>query len=315
MTILTVTLNPAIDVSTAIDQLRPEAKLRCSPPRFEPGGGGVNVSRAIAKLGGTSTPFAAVGGATGEMYKRLLESEGHRPLWFAVDGMTRQSLAVTERCSQQQYRFVLPGPDWSEAAAERALAALGAACRASRYVVGSGSLPPGAPLDFYDRLNGLAEAAGAHFVLDTSGGALTAELKAGRHRLHAWVMDNAEAVQLAGRPLPDMAALEDFARTLWQEELAHILILTYAQGGAVAVSKDGVFTGRPPKVEVVSKVGAGDSFVGGLVLKLAEGWPLPDACRYAMAAAASAVTTPASELCSRESTERFFGMIKAGNPL
>lgn len=88
--------------------------------------------------------------------------------------------------------------------------------------------------------------------------------------------------------------------------------MTYAEGGAVAVSKDEVFTARPPKVEVVSKVGAGDSFVAGLVLKLSQGLPLAEACAYAMAAATSAVTTPASELCSRDSTERFFEMIKAG---
>lgn len=204
MTILTVTLNPAVDVSTGIDQLRPEAKLRCSTPRFEPGGGGINVSRAIAKLGGTSTPFAAVGGVTGEMFKALLESEGHRPLWFPVEGTTRQSLAVTEQASGKQYRFVMPGPDWNEELTARALAILRDAMREASYVVGSGSLPPGVPVDFYGRLSSLAEEMDARFVLDTSGGALTASLKDARHRPYAWVMDNAEANQLAGRPLPDM---------------------------------------------------------------------------------------------------------------
>jgi 6-phosphofructokinase 2 len=108
-----------------------------------------------------------------------------------------------------------------------------------------------------------------------------------------------------------MEALEDFASELGRKELAKMVIVTYADGGAVAVA-DGkvVFKGRPPKVEVVSKVGAGDSFVAGLVFRLAEGWSVADATAYAMAAAASAVTRPAGQLSDREQTERYYEMIQ-----
>jgi 6-phosphofructokinase 2 len=311
LTILTVTLNPAIDLATATARLTPNTKLRSSDPTYAAGGGGINVSRAIAKLGGQSTLFAAIGGATGQMFRTMLEGEGHSAIWFEAPGTTRQNVTVLEKASNDQYRFVFPGPVWDEVQCERALAALGEASRNASYVVGSGSLPPGIPDDFYDRLGERAEAAGAHFVLDTSGGALREARQGIGHLPYLWIMDNAEASEIAGRPLPSMEALEDFASELGRKELAKVVIVTYADGGAVAVA-DGkvVFKGRPPKVEVVSKVGAGDSFVAGLVFRLAEGWSVADATAYAMAAAASAVTRPAGQLSDREQTERYYEMIQ-----
>ena len=310
MTILTVTLNPAVDLATSVDKLIPHTKLRCAEPRYGAGGGGINVSRAIAHLGGRSSPFAAIGGATGTMFRSMLEAEGLEPLWFELPGITRQNITVLEELSNDQFRFVFPGPLWDAALVERALTALGEASESMRYVVGSGSLPPGVPADFYDRLGAVAEAAGARFILDTSGGALR-EARAGTgHRPYLWIMDNAEASSLAGRPLPSMEALERFALELREKHPASIVIVTFADGGAVAVSDDGLFKCRPPEVDVVSKIGAGDSFVAGLVLKLAGGWPLEDACAYAMAAAASAVSQPATMLSERAQTERYFAMIK-----
>jgi 6-phosphofructokinase 2 len=310
LTILTVTLNPAIDLATDTEKLLPDTKLRCTEPVYGAGGGGINVSRAIAKLGGRSTPFAAIGGAAGGMFRAMLEEEGLEAVWFEVPGMTRQNLTVHERASNDQFRFVFPGPSWDAALTERALGALSEASRRMRYVVGSGSLPPGVSDDFYDRLGAAVEAAGARFVLDTSGGALWEAKEATGHRPYLWTMDNAEANQIAGRKLTSLDALERFAVELHKKRSAQVVILTYADGGAVAVSEQGIFKGRPPKVEVVSKIGAGDSFVAGLVFRLAEGWPVADACAYAMAAAASAVNHPATQLCDREQTDRFFDIIK-----
>ncbi len=103
--------------------------------------------------------------------------------------------------------------------------------------------------------------------------------------------------------------MERFGLELKARKLAQILILTFGEGGAVALSAGETLRATPPKVEVQSKVGAGDSFVGGLVLKLANGASLREACFYAVAAAASAVTSPATELCDAVQTERYFSMI------
>jgi 6-phosphofructokinase 2 len=313
MTILTVTLNPAIDLTTDTAKVESGYKLRCGPARLDPGGGGVNVSRAIAKLGGLSTPFVAIGGPTGAMLKSLLEGEGVDARWFQVDGLTRQSVVVNERSSGQQFRFVLPGPDWSAAQATGLLEALETALAAPgeriSHVVARGSLPPGLPDDFYNRIGELADRTGARFVLDTSGRMLDAAARDGQHPPYVWIMDQREAEYLAGRSLGDLDALERFGLELKARKLAQILILTFGEGGAVALSEAETVRATPPKVDVVSKVGAGDSFVGGLVLKLARGAALREACAYAVAAAASAVTSPATELCDRGRTERHFTMI------
>jgi 6-phosphofructokinase 2 len=310
LTILTVTLNPAIDLTTATEKLAPHLKLRCAEPHYAAGGGGINASRAIAGLGGESTPFAAVGGATGALFRGLVEAEGLTPIWFELPGMTRQNVSVLEEASGGQFRFVFPGPTWDARTCEEALAALGEAVRGMRYVIASGSLPPGVPDDFYDRLGVLAETAGARLILDASGGALKEAGDATGFLPYLWIMDNAEASQLAGRPLPTMEALEAFAIELGKKRPASVIVVTFADGGAVAVSEEGVFKGRPPKVEVVSKIGAGDSFVAGLTVKLAEGWSVADSVAYAMAAAASTVSQPPMHLSDRAQTDGYFAMIK-----
>ncbi len=313
MSILTVTLNPALDLTTDVDRVESGYKLRCGPARFDPGGGGVNVSRAIAKLGGNSTPFVAIGGATGEMLRSLLDAEGIPAHWVEIDGLTRQSVVVNERATGLQFRFTLPGPEWSAADSERVLEALRrifvSGAEPAAYVVASGSLPPGLPDDFYHRIGTLARQAGARFVLDTSGRELDAAAHESEHPPYVWIMDQGEAEYVAGGSLADLDALERLGYELKARKLAEVLILTFAEGGAITLSDAETFWTIPPKVQVMSKVGAGDSFVGGLVLKLAGGASLREACAYGVAAAASAVTTPATELCNSVQTERYFSMI------
>ena len=319
MEILTVTVNPALDISTEVDHVESGGKLRCGPPRFDAGGGGVNVTRAIAKLGGASGAFIAIGGATGDMLKDLLQREGVEPICFATGALTRQSLSVYERSSGEQYRFVLPGPDWDARMADAMLAALAAALKNAaepiRYVVASGSLPPGLPDAFYGDIAELAARNDACFVVDTSGPALSAIARGGGHPPHVWIMDQAEAEKVRGRAIGGMDDLEDFVRDLSRRNLARIVVASLAEGGAVTRSGAESVRVTPPEVEVLSKIGAGDSFVAGLVLKLANGSPLREACAYAVAAAASAVTTPATELCDGPQAERYFEIILNGDDM
>ncbi len=316
MSILTLTVNPALDLSTDIDIIKSSTKLRCGPAVYDPGGGGVNVSRAIKKLGGESKAFVAIGGVTGQMLKSLLEGEGVETTWFEIDGLTRESFVVNERSSGKQFRFVLPGPDWSEQQTNDMLSALRQAIEAGgntvKYVVASGSLPPGVPDGLYNMVAELAEQAGAHLVFDSSGRAMDMAKQEGQHPPHLWIMDQDEATHLAGSPIPDIEALEKLAIEFKNRNLAKILILSFSEGGAIAVSDDERLRILPPKVDVISKVGAGDSFVAGLVMKLAGGASLYEGCAFAVAAAASAVTTPATELCNGEQTRQYFNMILNG---
>ena len=121
--VLTITLNPALDLTTSVGRLEPRQKLRCEPPRYDPGGGGINVSRAIRKLGGDSLAFVALGGATGAQLRALLDEEGVAYTIYDSRGETRISFTVVDRSSDRPYRFVLPGPEQS-GEEDRLLAAL-----------------------------------------------------------------------------------------------------------------------------------------------------------------------------------------------
>lgn len=301
--ILTISLNPALDITTSIDRLRPMRKLRCGPPRYDAGGGGINVSRAIKELGGDSQAFVVLAGATGAQYRGILDGYGlDSEVWEAA-GETRFSLTVMEEASGLHYRFVLPGPEREELEVELLLAALQRKIGSGfRYVVATGSLPPGVPRDIYATLARISRESGARFVLDTSGPALTAAFA---ERPFMVRFNHLEAHELVGGDDAKAAALT-LARDVIARGAAEVAIATVDEDGAFVATRERRFFVRPPAVEVRSAVGAGDSFVGAMVLRLAQGWPLEDACRFGAAAAASAVTTEATELCRLADTEANF---------
>lgn len=304
--ILTVTLNPALDITTSVDQLVDGKKLRCEEPRFDPGGGGVNVSRAIDKLARTSTLFVAVGGPTGEFFRSLLKRENLTADWFDIEGNTRQSFAVDDRNADKMYRFSLPGPKWSLAEWQGSLYRVEDVLKAGDYLVVSGSLPPGVSNDYAIQLAQRASKAGARMIVDTSGLALDTIAHRGPTEIYALTMDEDEARQLIGsKVLIEERDAVELARDLLDRGVAKIVVVTLGSRGAVALTSEEGWRVAPPKVQVVSKVGAGDSFVAGFTIGLAEQWPLNRTVAYAMASATSAVTTAATELCTKEGTERF----------
>ena len=303
--ILTITLNPAVDLSTATDQVEPGPKLRCAPPRSDPGGGGVNVSRAIRLLGGDSRALVALGGPAGEKLRHLLWKEEIAFLPFHGPGETRQSLAVTDRGTGQQYRFVLPGPEWNDERAAAMLDAIDRAAPKGGFVVVSGSNPPGIAGDFIPRVAIRLSARGSKLIVDTSGGALrqlvTTPSPAAPFVLR---MDQEEAEALAGRPLPARTDSADLAARLVAEGAAEAVIVARGADGSVLAAEGlRLHVAPPPDLPVRSKVGAGDSFVGAFTLALARGAGLGEALRHGTAAAAATVTTEATQLCTREDAE------------
>lgn len=300
--ILTVTLNPALDITSHVAELKPRQKLRCTEPVIHAGGGGVNVSRAIHELGGQSRAFIALGGHTGAQFQsRLKVSRIVAEIWPLI-GETRTSFTMMEDKSGLPYRFVMPGPTISIAEADAILHQLERVIgHYPGYVVASGSLPPGTPLDFYARLGVLTRKAGGRLILDTHGDALKA---ATAERPYLIRLNHLEAQELAGGDA-DRAA-HQLARELVEGRYAEIAIVTLGDRGAILSTTEGQVEIRPPHVEMKSGVGAGDSFVGALVFALANGRSIEDAARYGVAAAASAVTTDATELCRRADVDAFY---------
>jgi 6-phosphofructokinase 2 len=301
--ILTVTLNPTVDLSTSAPSVVPGLKLRCTTPQVDPGGGGINVSRAIKLLGGRSTALVAIGGASGARLLELLTKEGVATIGFQGPGETRLSLSVTDAGSNDQYRFVLPGPDWSEADVARAIDTLDQATGSDTLVVLSGSQPPGVAKNFPAILAEHLSERAARLIVDTSGPALFNLVEAPHAAIHVLRMDGEEAEELASRPLPGPEDSADFAAGLVAQGVATIVIVARGADGSVLASREGRWHAVGPAVRVVSKVGAGDSFVGAFTLALARGDALPDCLRLGVAAAASAVTTEATRLCDRKMTE------------
>lgn len=299
--ILTLTMNPALDVSTAVERVVATHKLRCGPARVDPGGGGVNVARVVHRLGGEACALYVVGGPTGEAYRQLLEAEGVSGVPIAVAGSTRQDFTVDETATGEQYRFVLRGPELSQGEWRGALGILEEHVAAGSYVVASGSLPPGVPDDFYARVARLCREREARCVLDSSGEALRAALEEGVCLVKP---NRRELCGLTGRALDTAEEQERAARELVDGGQAEIVALTLGADGAVLAWRDGVLRLPALEVEAQSAVGAGDSFVGAMVLALARDRPLVEAFRYACAAGAAALLTPATELCRRDDVLR-----------
>jgi 6-phosphofructokinase 2 len=302
--VLTITVNPALDLSTEAPAVIPDQKLRCSAPRVQPGGGGVNVSRAIANLGGRSRTLIAFGGHTGAILVDKLKAEGLEPISLDVAYPTRESVTVRDAANGLQYRFMMPGPPWTAEDCLAARQAIGRAMRKGDLVVKSGSNPPGMPDDFFMDLNREITAAGGRLVLDTSGPAL-ARAGAGGANLYTLRMDLAEARELSGRDLVRIEDVADFARELRRNGAAEIVLIAAGAQGTVIDCDDWTGLTRPPVVVPLSKVGAGDSFVAAFCLALMRGADPVEACAWGTAAAASAVTTADTDLCSRADTERY----------
>lgn len=300
--ILTVTLNPALDRSTSTEHVVPEEKLRCETPVTEAGGGGINVARAIGVMGGRARAFVAISGFQGQRYLETLRTEPLTPEVFHTHGETRQSFAVIDRTTGEQFRFVTPGPRWTPQQSVDVLTAIGVCTPQRGYVVLSGSQPPGVPLDFPSRLAAQMKDHSAHLILDTSGAPLRALLQAGAARQNVLRIDGAESEDLAGRKFANMHEVGDFAQELIHRGVAEVVVLAMG-ASSVLVENGNRWHAKTRPVQPVSKVGAGDSFVGVFTWSLSQGARWEEALRMGVAAAASAVTTEGTELCRLDQVE------------
>mgnify|MGYP001187791066 FL=1 len=305
--IVTLTPNPAIDISTSVDEVVPVRKLRCAEARRDPGGGGINVARVVRRLGGAVSAIYPAGGATGELLRRLVAREGIQGVAIPVMEETRENFTVLEQKSAQQYRFVLPGSPLSEPEWRACLDALEAMETAPPFIVCSGSLPPGVPDDFYARVARFAKARGSKVVLDTSGKPLACALREGVCLLKPNLR---ELQELANVPLADEQSWLAAGRRLIESGAAEIIALTLAERGSLLMTRDGALRASVPDVKVVSTVGAGDSFVGGLVWALAGGRSPVEALKWGVAAGTAAVLNPGTELCHAEDVVRLFEQVK-----
>jgi 6-phosphofructokinase 2 len=175
------------------------------------------------------------------------------------------------------------------------------------FVVGSGSLPPGVPDDFYARAARIAKSRASKMVLDTAGRPLAAALEDGVYLVKPNLR---ELLELVHAPLLNSDAWLEAGRTLVDSGRVEVVALTLGHQGALLVTADNAFRARAPDVQAVSAVGAGDSFLGGMVWSLASGASVAEAFRYAVAAGSAAVLNPGSELCHAVDVTRLYAKVQ-----
>lgn len=306
MKIITITFSPCIDKTTSVPDFIPEKKLRCAAPILEAGGGGVNVSRAIVKLGGHSIAVYPSGGCTGVLFDKLLADDKVTSKIVRTESETRENFIVVQESTGDQYRFGTPGTflaehEWKE------LVKMVEEENDIDFIVASGSLPPGVPLDIYAQMAAIAKEKNARFIVDTSGDALKYAINEGVFLVKPNLN---ELGALTGKPVANSTQIVEAARQIIIEKNCKAVVVSMGGAGAIFVTGDHAEKISVPKVDLKSTVGAGDSMVAGIVLYLSRGAELLEAVQYGLACGTSATMNPGTELCKKEDADQLFRQIK-----
>lgn len=304
-TIITITFSPCIDKSTSVPFLIPEKKLYCREPKLEPGGGGINVARALKKLGTAATAVFPSGGYTGKYFNHLLEADGIPAVIIESAHETRENIIVLNESDNRQYRFGMPGAFLSEREWQLCLEAVDRMNDAG-FIVASGSLPPGVPDTIYADLARIAKNKKAKFIVDTAGKALHHAVEEGVYMLKP---NLGELSALVGKSTLMAGEAASAARDIIAKGKCEAVVVSMGAAGAMLVTKEITGTIVSPYVIKKSTVGAGDSMVAGIVHYLSLGKSLAEAVQYGVACGTAATMNPGTALCNKEDADRLFSLI------
>ncbi len=307
--LITLTLNPALDLATTTDHVAPTHKLRCGPAQRFAGGGGINVARVLHRLGADVCAWALAGGAAGAQVQQLLADEGVPTRLQRIAGDTRENFSVVETTTSQEFRFVLPGPTLQPAEWQACLDALATHTPPPRWLIASGSLPPGTPDDFYAQLARAASGRGVRVAVDTSGPPLAAALQAGAALVKPSLRELRDVMQ---KPLEHAADWCTAAQSLVHSGAADIVALSVGEQGAVLATHEGVWQAPALNVPATTgTTGAGDCFLATLVWALDRGDAPAEALRWGVAAGAAALLHPGTTLAQADDVRRLVRSVPA----
>ncbi|PIF20642.1 MULTISPECIES: 1-phosphofructokinase family hexose kinase [unclassified Acidovorax] len=307
--IITLTLNPALDLATTTDHVAPTHKLRCGPVRRFAGGGGINVARVLHRLGADVSAWALAGGAAGAQVQQLLAGEGVPTRLQRIAGDTRENFSVVETSTGQEFRFVLPGPMLQVSEWQACLDALATYTPPPRWLIASGSLPPGTPDDFYAQLARAASGRGVRVAVDTSGPPLAAALQAGVALVKPSLRELRDLLQ---QPLEQAVDWCTAAQSLVRSGAADTVALSVGEQGAVLATREGVWQAPALNVPATTgTTGAGDCFLAALVWALDRGDAPAEALRWGVAAGAAALLHPGTTLAQADDVQRLVHSVPA----
>ncbi|WP_366185402.1 1-phosphofructokinase family hexose kinase [Flavobacterium ovatum] len=303
--IVTLTVNPALDKSTHFKGLVAEQKIRCAEPRFDAGGGGINVSKAIARLGGTSVAVYTSGGATGQLLEDLIAKENIFSQAISVQNWTRESFVAVDDHTNLQYRFGFSGGKIDDAEVKTILAIIEKV--ETKFLVASGSLNEGLSTDFYQKVAQIAKKNNSKLIVDTSGEALAKILEVGAYLIKPNV---GELAKLIGVEKLEMEEVNQAAKQIIEKGGAEIVVVSLGPQGAVLVTKDLYEYVPAPNVVKKSTVGAGDSMVGGITWALSQNKSLQEVIRWGVACGSAATMNEGTQLFKPEDAKRLFEWLK-----
>lgn len=281
--------------------------MRCENRLIQPGGGGVNVARAIKRLGGQAVALLPCGGANGRRLKNLLSGENVAYIAVDIDDDTRENLIVKDSATGQQYRLNMPGPVLDVRACQAILFAVQQQPRLD-YLVVSGSLAPGMKPDVFDELAAIASRQKARLVVDTSGEALKRALFCGTYLAKLSVH---ELASLMGRKeLNSMEEIRTAAGCIVERGVS-VVVISLGEEGALWMTADHHGLISAPAVKPVSTVGAGDTMVAGIVWSLAIGRQIPEAVRNGVACGTAATLQPGTSLFNKKDVEMILQQMKS----
>ena len=302
--ILTVTLNPAIDKSTITDLIQPEAKQRCTDVLNEPGGGGLNVSKALKKLEAASVALFPAGGHNGEMLKGLLTA-AEIPFHSINSSVeTRENWVVLESETNHQFWFTFPGKSIEEQVIKNLIDDI--LSYSPAYVVASGSLPPGLPDYFYGLIVKTANAVGAKCIVDTSGPALQA-LKGKKAFLIK--PNTSELCKMLSVETLQNNEVPDAAQQAVRDGFAELIAVSMGPDGAWLVTAEKKYFASAPIVKKKSTVGAGDSMVAGITYMLQQQQPLQQVINFGVACGSAATMNEGTQLFTIEDVQQLYEQI------
>ena len=300
--IITITVNPTLDKSVLVPSLIENQKLRCTDIKYEPGGGGINISRAIKKLGGSSMALFLAGGHFGSYFINLFKKKKIEYESFSIKNETRESLIIFDELNAKQYLLDMQGPIVFENEWHNLLTHI-SKLKDVAFIVASGSLPRAIPIDFYAQIARIAKKMGAKFILDTSGEPLKLAINEGLFLIKPNLK---EMGILSGINKIEREKAKVEALKIIKSKKCEAIVISLGADGALLVTADYTEHFLAPKVAVKSTVGAGDSMLAGLVLKLAENQNLQNAVRYGVACGAAATMNSGTTLCNKKDADDLF---------
>lgn len=303
--ILTITLNASIDKLYLVKKLVPYGVSRVQEVVNTAGGKGMNVSRVAALAGEQVTAMGFVGGHNGQLFQSLIRTPGIRPAFTQVENETRCCINVRDEETGQSTEFLEPGNPVKPEELEAFLQDFQRELEQADVVSISGSMPKGVPGDFYATLSRMAKEKGKAVLVDSSGNSLKEALP-GKPDL---IKPNAQELQqLTGADTSSVESCVKAAQAL-REQGAGMVAVSLGKDGVLVVSQEGIYQGRPPKIQVVNTVGCGDSMVAGFSIGFEKGWDLPQAIRYAVAISAANALTKETGCFQQEDLDRLLPQV------